>query len=56
MLALCPDLPEWPQRWLIESSDIAAGERIGNAFKPFLRYLIRKGLAPRNLKRHRDHL
>jgi hypothetical protein len=56
LLALCPDLPEWPQRWRIESSDIAVGERIVDAFKPFLRYLIRKDLAPKTLKRHRDHL
>jgi hypothetical protein len=56
LLALCPDLPEWPQRWQIESSDLAVGERIVDAFKPFLRYLIREGLASRTLKRHRDHL
>ena len=56
LLALCPDLPQWPQRWHIESSDIAVGERIVEAFKPFLRHLIRKGLAPKTLKRHRDHL
>jgi len=56
LLALCPDLPEWPQRWLIESSDLTIGERIVDMFKPFLRYLIRKGLAPKTLKRHRDHL
>lgn len=56
MLALCPDLPQWPQRWRIESDDIAVGERIVEAFKPFLRHLIDKGLTPKTLKRHRDHL
>jgi hypothetical protein len=56
LLALCPDLEQWPQRWHFESSDIAVGERIVEAFKPFLRDLIRKGLAPKTLKRHRDHL
>jgi len=34
----------------------SAHQRIVDAFKPFLRYLIRKGLAPRTLKRLRDHL
>ena len=43
LLALCPDLPQWPQRWHIESSDIAVGERIVEAFKPFLRHLITQG-------------
>jgi hypothetical protein len=56
LLALCPDLPQWPQRWQIESSDIAVGQRIVEAFKPFLHHLIRKGLAPKTLRRHRDHL
>jgi hypothetical protein len=56
LLALCPDLPEWPQRWHIESSDITVGERIVEAFTPFLRYLLRKGLAPKTLKRHCGHL
>jgi hypothetical protein len=56
LLALCPDLPQWPQRWHIDSSDLAVGERIVEAFKPFPRHLIRKGLAPKTLRRHRDHL
>lgn len=54
--ALCPDLPHWPQRWHNESSDIAVGERIVETLKPFLRHLIHKSLAPKTLKRHRDHL
>lgn len=56
LLALCPDLRQWPQRWRIESDDIAVGEHVVEAFKPFLRHLIDKGLAPKTLKRHRDHL
>ena len=56
LLALCPDLPQWPQRWQIASGDLAVGERIVEAFKPFLRHLIQRGLAPKTLRRHRDHL
>jgi hypothetical protein len=56
LLALCPDLPQWPQRWHIDSGDLAVGDRIVEAFKPFLRHLIRRGLAPKTLRRHRDHL
>ena len=47
LLALCPDLPQWPQRWQIASGDLAVGERIVEAFKPFLRHLIQRGLAVR---------
>ncbi|MGB5201045.1 MAG: hypothetical protein WBR56_14230 [Sedimenticolaceae bacterium] len=56
LLALCPDLPQWPQRWQIASGDLAVGERIVEAFKPLLRYLIRRGLTPKTLRRHRDHV
>ena len=56
LLALCPDLPQWPQRWQIDSGDLAVGERLVEVFKPFLRHLIGRGLAPKTLRRHRDHL
>ena len=56
LLALCPDLPEWPQRWQMESDDRLIGEQIVEAFKPFLWHLIQQGLALKTLKRHRDHL
>jgi hypothetical protein len=56
LLALCPDLPQWPQRWQMEPDDRLTGERIVEALKPFLRHLIQRGLTPKTLKRHRDHL
>jgi len=56
LLAMCPDLPEWPQRWQMESDDLLIGKQIVEAFKPFLWHLIQRGLAQKTLKRHRDHL
>ena len=56
LLALCPDLPQWPQSWEIGAGDLAVGEHLVEVFKPFLRHLIGRDLAPKTLKRHRDHL
>lgn len=56
LLALCPDLPQWPQRWQVEPNDLLIGNQIVEAFRPFLRHLIRRGLAPKTLRRHRDYL
>ena len=56
LLARCPDLPQWPQRWCIESADLAVGERIVEVFTPFLRHLIQRGLSPKTLRRHSDYL
>jgi hypothetical protein len=53
---LCPDLEQWPQRWCTEPADLPVGEAILEVLTPFLRHLIAQGLAPRTLKRHRDHL
>jgi hypothetical protein len=53
---LCPDLQSWPQRWRCQDSDIVLGERLLECFTPFLLHLLEQGLAPKTLRRHRDHL
>ena len=53
---LCPDLATWPERWKIEYTDIAVGQRIVDSFQPFLIDLLQHGLADTTLARHRDHL
>ena len=52
----CPDLPEWPERWMGDETDIAVGQRIVEFFKPFLLHMISEKLATKTLHRHRDHL
>jgi hypothetical protein len=56
LITLCPDLEGWPQSWSDDSDGIAAGERIVEFIKPFLRHLLAAGLATKTLRRHRDHL
>lgn len=52
----CPDLQEWPERWMGDEPDIAVGQRIVEFFKPFLLHMISEKLATKTLHRHRDHL
>ena len=52
----CPDLENWAKSWRIDDSDLAAGRRIVEFFKPFLLHLLTRGLSAKTLHRHRDHL
>jgi len=52
----CPDLEDWPGAWQIERGDVAIGQRIVAAFKPFLIHLLQQGLTRKTLARHRDNL
>jgi len=56
LIELCPDLPQWPQRWCYEPADLAPGERLVACFTPFLLHLLGQSLATSTLQRHRDHL
>ncbi len=56
LLDYCPDIEDWPKRWLYEESDLASGRRIVEFFKPFLLHLLAQKLAASTLRRHRDHL
>jgi len=52
----CPDLDDWPLKWRYEDSDIPVGQRIVEAFTPFLLYLLDQRLARSTVSRHRDNL
>jgi hypothetical protein len=52
----CPDLDDWARHWCYESRDLACGQQFVEHITPFLRQLLRSGLAPRTLRRHRDYL
>lgn len=52
----CPDLPQWPQRWRFEDSDLSRGQALVEAFTPFLLHLLGSGLSRKTLRRHRDNL
>jgi len=51
----CSDLQAWPDLWMFDGTDIAAGQ-IVELFKPFLVRLLGGNLSIKTLHRHRDHL
>lgn len=53
---LCADLATWPVVWEVEHSDLAIGQCIVDAIRPFLIDLLHQGLTDKTLARHRDHL
>ena len=49
-------MAEWPLSWRAFDSDVIIGQNIVELLKPFLHELLRKRLADKTLRRHRDHL
>lgn len=56
LLQFCPDIEGWPKSWAGEETDIATGRKLVEFLKPFLLYLLTTKLAPKTLRRHRDHM
>ncbi len=56
LVAYCPDLGEWPQRWRYEDRDLIPGQALIDAFTPFLLHLLDSTLTRKTLRRHRDNL
>jgi hypothetical protein len=56
LLQFCPDIDSWPRSWAGEEIDITPGREIVEFLKPFLLYLLTTKLAPKTLRRHRDHM
>ena len=56
LAAYCPNLAEWPKRWMYEDRDEAPGEQIVAYFTPFLQHLLGLGLSRKTLRLHRDNL
>ena len=56
LIQFCPDIEGWPRSWAGDEIDIATGRKIVELLKPFLLYLLTTKLAPKTLRRHRDHM
>jgi hypothetical protein len=56
LLPYCPDLPEWPQRWMGEEKDLPPGRKLVEFFLPFLLDLAASGLSKKTIQRHVDNL
>jgi len=56
LAAYCPDLEEWPARWMYEERDLAPGQHLVEVFTPFLQHLLASNLSRKTLRRHRDNI
>ena len=56
LLQFCPDIEGWPTSWAGEEIDLTPGREIVEFLKPFLLYLLTTKLAPKTLRRYRDHM
>ena len=53
---ICPDFPEWPDRWHGVGRDIPYGQGILDEMRPFVVHLISRGLKEKTIRKHMDNL
>ena len=53
---ICPDFPEWPDRWHGVKQDVPYGEGILDIMRPFVISMINRGLKEKTIRNHMDNL
>lgn len=53
---ICSDFLTWPERWKGTEQDKRYGQDLLEAMRPFIDYLIAKGLKHQTIRRHMDNL
>ena len=53
---ICPDFPEWPDRWMGVEEDKPYGQGLLDEMRPFVEQLIASGLKDRTIRNHMDNL
>jgi|GEM_PF-2597821 len=53
---ICPDFPEWPDKWMIAEKDKAYGQGVIDAMRPFVEHLMEKKLKEKTIRSHMDNL
>lgn len=53
---ICPDFPEWPERWQGVEEDVPYGQGVLDAMRPFVVHLICHGLKGKTIRTHMDNL
>jgi len=53
---ICPDFPEWPERWMGVEKDLKYGKELLEAMQPFAEHIAEGGLAKKTIKRHLQNL
>ena len=53
---ICPDFPEWPQRWRGVADDVVYGQELLDIMRSFVMHLIEKRLTEKTIRKHMDNL
>ncbi len=53
---ICPDFPEWPERWRGTQGDLDYGKQLLESMRPFAKFLAEGGLAKKTVRRHLTNL
>lgn len=53
---ICPDFPEWPERWMGVDEDLVYGKHLLEEMRPFAEFLAESGLTKKTIKRHLTNL
>lgn len=53
---ICPDFPEWPERWHGVKQDLPYGESILNIMRPFVISMINRRLKEKTIRNHMGNL
>ena len=56
LIDICPDFPEWPERWMGSEPDLEYGKQLLEELRPFAEFLAESGLSKKTARRHLSNL
>jgi hypothetical protein len=56
LIEICPDFPEWPERWMGIEPDLEYGKQLLKEIRPVAEFLAESGLSKKTVKRHLSNL
>ena len=56
LIDICPDFPEWPERWIGIGPDLDYGKQLLEELRPFAEFLAESGLSKKTVKTHLSNL
>jgi len=56
LIEICPDFPEWPERWMGDEKDFEYGQKLLEVMRPFAESLANSNLTQKTIKKHLSNL
>ena len=56
LIDICPDFPEWPERWMGIGPDLDYGKQLLEELQLFAEFLAESGLSKKTVKTHLSNL